>query len=176
MAITFDPVNRRVILDSTYVEAIDLYSRWKEWVQTGDNSKWLPAFSTVGGDSLGGGIFVSQYFFLENGWRIRPMESDHSLVIEGNLGVAGGGYPVVPTLGSFRVLVQLTVPVQAQAIDTGGGSGSTPAEIASAVRSELAPELAKIDEMEFTVPNRLDVNILSIKSKPVKMWNGLAWV
>jgi hypothetical protein len=176
MAITFDPANLRIILDTTYVEAIDLYSRWKEWVQEADNAKWLPAFSTVGGEPLGGGRFVSQYFFLLNGWRIRPQEADQTLVIAGNISVLGGGDPVVPTLGSFKVLVQYTVPVQAQAIATDGGGGATPAEIAAAVRGELAAELAKLDEMTYTVANRVDVNVKSIADKPLKTWNGTAWV
>ena len=177
MAITFDPANKRIILDTTYVEAIELYSRWKEWVQLSDNAKYLPAFSTVGGEPLGGSIFVSQYFFLLNGWRIRPMEANQTLIIEGNLSVLGGGNPVVPTLGTYQVLVQYTVPVAAQAIATsGGGGGSSPEAIAAAVRTELAPELAKIDEMEFTVAGQLDVNVRSVSNKPLKMWNGTAWV
>lgn len=176
MAITFDPANKRVILDTTYVETIDLYSRWKEWVATSDNSKYLPAFSTVGGEPLGGSLYVARYFFLLNDWRIRPMESNHTLNIEGNISVLGGGDPVVPTLGTYKVLVQYTVPVQAQGIATSGSSGPSAAEIADAVRAELSSELAKIAEMAYTVPNRLDVNIKSIADKTLKTWNGTAWI
>lgn len=176
MAITFDPTNKRIILDTTYVESIDLYSRWKEWVATGDNSKYLPAFSTVGGEPLGGDLFVARYFFLLNNWRIRPMESSHTLVIDGNISVLGGGDPVVPTLGTYKVLVQYTVPMQAQGIATSGSTGPTAAEIADAVRAELAAELAKIEDMTYTIANRLDVNVKSIADKPLKAWNGTAWV
>ena len=132
MAITFDPAAKRIILDSAAAEIQDLYSRWKEWVQEGDNAKYLPAFSVVGGDPLGSGRFVASYFFLENGWRIRPMEGNHTCTLTGNVAVAGGGDPVVPTLGTYQVLVQYTVPVQAQGIAT-SGSVLTEAGIADAV-------------------------------------------
>jgi hypothetical protein len=80
----------------------------------------------VGGDDLGGGIYIPIYIFLLNGWRVRPMESSHTLVIEGNLFVDGGGVPVVQTLGTYNVSVQYTVPVQAQAVSTEGGGGDCP--------------------------------------------------
>lgn len=176
MAITFDPANNRIILDSTYVEVQDIYSRWKEWVKTSDNAKYLPAFRAIGGDSLGGGLYVSLYTFLINGWRIRPMESNHTLNIHGNISVDGGGDPVVPTLGTYKVLVQYTVPERAQAYDAGGGGGSGPtaAEIAAAVRAELAPELAKMDELTFTTPNVVDASCAGGGSN-LYWWNGTSW-
>ena len=125
MAIAFDAAAKRIVLDSATVSAADIFSRWEDWVATGDNAKYLPAFRHLGGDELGGGLFVANYFFLLNGWRIRPMESNHLLVISGNLIVEGGGQPVVQTLGAFNVSVQYTVPVQAQGISTGGSGGLT---------------------------------------------------
>lgn len=133
MPITFDSTTKRIILDSSSVTAQEVYSRWCDWVASADNLKHLPAFRAVGGDNLGGGLYIPPYFFLLNGWRVRPMESDHLLVLDGNLFVEGGGQPVVQTLGSFNVSVQYTVPVQAQAFSTAGGTGPTPQEIALAV-------------------------------------------
>lgn len=134
----FDPTQKRIILSSSYLSAVDLYSKWKEWARTGDNAKFYPALRVVGGDPLGGSRYVSPYVFLTNGWKVRPMESSHTLVIDGNLTDESGGDPVVPTLGAFNVLVQYTVPVQAQALATsGGGAGASPAEIAAAVVSAL---------------------------------------
>lgn len=141
MPITFDSSNKRIILDSASVTAVELYSRWCDWVALGDNSKYLPAFRSVGGDDLGGGISIPPYMFLTNGWRVRPMEANHTLTITGNLFVDGGGDPIVPTLGSFNVLVKSVVPVQAQAVNTTGSTGPTAADIATAVRTELTPEL-----------------------------------
>ena len=133
MAIVFDPINKRIVLDSVTVTASEIWSRWVEWVAVSDNAKYLQAFRQVGGDELGGGLFIPLYFFLLNGWRVRPMEANHSLIITGNLFVEGGGVPVVNTLGAFNVSVQYTVPVQAQGIATSGSSGPSAAAIAAAV-------------------------------------------
>lgn len=123
MAIVFDATLKRVILDTVSVSASEIYSRWVDWVGAGDNSKHTPAFRSLGGDELGDGISVPPYFFLLNGWRIRPKEANHTLTITGNLFVDGGGDPIVSTLGNFNVLVKSVVPVQAQVVSTGGGSG-----------------------------------------------------
>lgn len=120
MPITFDGASRRVILDSSAVSAEEIWSRWVDWFQSADNSKWLPAMRNVGGDELGGGLRIPPYIFLLNGWRVRPMEASHNLNVTGNLFVEGGGVPVVPTLGTYQVNVSYTVPVQAQAYDVGG--------------------------------------------------------
>jgi hypothetical protein len=127
--ITVDPANKRLILDSASVTAQEIYAAWVDWVALSDNAKYLPAFSSVGGDELGGGLFIPPYYFLLNGWRVRPMEANHTLIITGNLVVQGGGVPVVPTLGTFNVSVQYTVPVQAQGISTSGGGGATAAQV-----------------------------------------------
>ena len=120
MATIFDPTVRRIILDSTGVSAVQLWSEWIDWISVDTNSKYLPAFRLGGTDELGAGLFVPPYLFLQNDWRVRPMEANHTLVITGNLFVEGGGVPVVPTVGAFNVSVQYTVPVQAQGIATGG--------------------------------------------------------
>lgn len=133
MPIAFDPAARRIILDTTSVSASEVWSRWADWVAAGDNAKYLPALRHVGGDDLGGGRLIPHYLFLLNGWRVRPMESDHTLVIDGNLFVEGGGSPVVSTLGAHQVLAQLTVPVQAQGYSTTGGGGPSAASVADAV-------------------------------------------
>lgn len=177
MAITFDPSTKRIVLDSTYVEVRDIYSDWKRWVQTGDNAKYVPAFRAVGGDELGSGLYISMYCFLLNGWRIRPMEANQTLTLHGNIAVDGGGDPVVPTLGNYRVLTQYLVPERAQAYDSGGGSGTIDAAaIAAAVRAELTPELAKINELTFTTPGKVDASCDGSGSSGVFVWNGTEWV
>lgn len=147
MALTFDPAARRIVLDSVAVTAAELWSRWVEWAAQSDNSKWPAAFRQVGGDELGGGLLIPSYYFLLNGWRVRPMEANHTLVITGNLFVDGGGQPVVQTLGAFNVSVQYTVPVQAQAVSTGGAvAGLRPEEY------QLLLRLAKIHGLVEGVP------------------------
>lgn len=163
MAITFDPINKRIILDSAYVTAAQLYSRWKEWVQIGDNAKYPQAFYTLGGDPLGGGLYVASYFFLMNDWRIRPMEANHDLLIEGNIGVYGGGSrPVVSTLGNFRVQTQITVPVQAQGVATNGGGGADINQIIAAMEQMLQNQIMKS-------------NLVQIKDKDLNIMTENGW-
>ena len=146
MPIAFDPAARRIVLDSASVTASELWSRWSDWVALSDNSKYLPAFRQAGGDDLGGGLSIPAYMFLLNNWRIRPMESNHNVNITGNLFVDGGGVPVVSTLGNFNVSVQYTVPVQAQAISTGGTSTAPTADqVADAVMARLLATTIPVD-------------------------------
>jgi hypothetical protein len=133
VAIAFDGINKRVILDSASTTAAEIWSRWCDWHGLTDNSKWPVAMRQVGGDDLGGGLSIPPYIFLLNGWRVRPMESSHNLTITGNLFVDGGGVPVVQTLGTYQVNVNYTVPVQAQGISTSGSTGPTVEQIAAAV-------------------------------------------
>ena len=143
MSISIDGSTKRIILDSASVSAAQVWSAWVDWHEA--NQQWPLAFQLVGGIALGGGLFIPPYFFLLNGWRVRPMEASHNLTITGNLFVDGGGVPVVPTLGTYQVNVNYTVPVQAQGIATSGSTGPTAAEIAAAVRADIAAELARID-------------------------------
>jgi hypothetical protein len=131
MAITINPTSKLLILDSAAHSWQEIYSAWVDWVALSDNIKYLPAFKAIGGDDLGGGLYIPPYFFLLNGWRVRPMEANHVLILSGNGFVEGGGQPVVSTVGNYNVSVQYTVPVQAQAFSTSGSTGPTPAEIAS---------------------------------------------
>ena len=129
---TFDGANKRIVLTTTTVSASEIWSRYMEWLSVdSDNAKWGLAMTQVGGDDLGGGLFIPIYVFLQNGWRVRPMESNHQLTITGNLFVAEGGSPLVNTLGNYNVIAQYTVPVQAQAMSTSGGSGGLTSEQAA---------------------------------------------
>lgn len=139
MAYTFDGPNKLVVLSAgtTSVSVRDLWSRWVDWTLTGDNSKYLPALRTVGGDVIdsGAGTRVPTYAYLLNGWRIRPQEADHTLTItDGVLLVDGGGDPFVSTVGDWMVRVRYQQPVQAISFDTGAsGGGATAEQIAAAV-------------------------------------------
>lgn len=142
MAITLDGANKRIILDSASVTAAGIWSAWADW--HGSNTEWPLAFRQVGGDALGGGLFIPAYFFLMNGWRVRPMESSHNLTITGNLFVEGGGVPVVNTIGTYQVNVNYTVPVQAQGISTSGSTAPTAEENAAAVWSHATGSLVAV--------------------------------
>lgn len=125
MGYSFDGANKIISLTSgtTTFSVRDLWSRWVDWSATSDNSKYAAAFDTVGGDSIdaGAGTFIPIYSFLQNGWRIRPQEANHTLyVTDGILLVEGGGNPFLQTLGNYQVSITLQQPVQAISYDSGG--------------------------------------------------------
>jgi hypothetical protein len=131
MNVTFDGPNKLIICGSglTAFNAVDLYSAWKVWVAESDNAKYLPAFREIGGDPLGGGAVVSPYFFLTEGWRVRPQETSHTLIITGNLLTEEGDSPVIPTVGDFNVLVKLVTSANSiTTVVTTGGSALTQEE------------------------------------------------
>ena len=125
MAITFDAVAKRIVLDSSSVTATEVYSRWVDWASESDNVKYGVVVRQVGSDDLGGGLSIPPYYFLQGSWRVRPTETNQLLILTGNLFVEEGGQPVVNTLGAFNVSVQYTVPVQAQAFSSGGVTNIT---------------------------------------------------
>lgn len=131
--ITFDPINKRIVLDSVSITWTEIYSRWVDWAGLSDNAKYGMVIRQVGSDDLGSGLSIPPYYFLQGAWRIRPMEIDHDLTLTGNGFVEGGGTPVVRTLGPYQVSVNYTVAVQAQGISTSGSSGPSAAEIAAAI-------------------------------------------
>lgn len=127
---TFDGANGLIILPSgvTQISLSDLYSRWVEWLLTDDNSKYLFAFRTIGGDPLPGGLTFGTGIFLQNqnGWRIRPQEADHELIITGNLYPEDSLLPMfVPTLGEYTVSIYVERSAQTQVILQNTGSALT---------------------------------------------------
>ncbi|HOW94941.1 MAG TPA: hypothetical protein PLF91_10675 [Mycolicibacterium fallax] len=131
MALTFDGPNKLIVLSTGTVSLSvrDLWSRWVDWWLTaGDNSKFMRAMDTVGGNDidLGAGTKIPIYAFLQNGWKLRPQEANHTLNVgDGVLLVDGGGDPFVNTTGSYVVRINYQQPVQAISFDTGGGGGLT---------------------------------------------------
>lgn len=113
MPISFDGPNKVIVLASgaTEVNVSEIYSRWKDWVQTSDNAKFLPAFREVGGDPLGGGTFAAINIFIRNdlGWRVRPPEENINITLIGNI------FPEDPNtvwrcspLGTFQTSINTT--------------------------------------------------------------------
>ncbi|NJK44520.1 MAG: hypothetical protein HC933_09720 [Pleurocapsa sp. SU_196_0] len=131
----------------------DAYSRWKDWVGLGDNSKWPVAFQAIGGETIdpNAGTTVPAFAFLVNGWRIRPQEADHTLAVSGGvLLVDGGGDPFLNTIGDFVVRVNYQQPVQAITVaSSGGGGGLTPTQDA-----RLSRVLALLEADELLEPSR----------------------
>jgi hypothetical protein len=116
----------------------DLWSRWVDWSAVSDNSKYLPAFSSLGGDDIdvSAGTFIPIYCFVENGWKIKPQEASHTLnVTDGILLVNGGGDPFMDTTGSYIVRVNYSQPVQAISFVAAGAATLTNESIADEVMS-----------------------------------------
>lgn len=116
MPIVFNGATKVITLSSgvTSVPVSTLYSRWKDWVKTADNAKYLPAFSEIGGEPLGGGLSSAVNTFIRNdlGWRIRPPEENIDINLIGNI------YPSdpaaawrVPPVGSFMTSISTNASV-----------------------------------------------------------------
>lgn len=143
MAITFNASTKIIQLDSAIVSAATIWSRWVDWFCTSDNSKYLPAMEVIGGNQVDGSIYIPSYFYLLDGWRIRPMESNHNLEITGNIIVQGGGDPIVNTVGTYQVNVRFTVPVAAQLV----GNIPTASQNAAAVLAATVENSLTFEEM-----------------------------
>lgn len=153
MAYTFDGPNKLIVLSAGTVSfsVRDLWSRWVDWHALSDNSKFLLAMRSVGGDDIiAGQTSIPVYTYLTNGWRIRPQEAAHTLAVtDGILLVDGGGDPFVATLGAFNVQISYQQPVQAITVNTAGSSGPSASDIAAAVLAAMnsAPPRVNAQQM-----------------------------
>lgn len=148
---TFDAVNKLITLIEVPISnqvalstAVDLYSDAKEdWNTDSILKKFTFPFRVIGGDDLGGGLSAGAYFFLRNdlGWRIKPYEGDHELTINGNLYANDPNSLIFrATTGAFTVAIRLNTSSLTQQT-----AGTDPSSVATAVRTELTPELLLMD-------------------------------
>lgn len=143
----FDGPNKLVVLTSAALDLAVLWSDWKDWLLAG-NAGYALALDTVGGEPIdpGAGTLVPLFLFIKNGWKIRPMESDHTLAVtNGSLVVEGGGDPFVSTLGDYTVRIRYQQPVQAIGYSTTGGSGPSAESIAAAVIAAMVANPPPVD-------------------------------
>ena len=167
MGYIFNGTNKIITLTTgtTTVSVRDIYSRFVDWYLTDDNSKYLPAFKTVGGDDIDPtqGTKIPIYSFLENGWRIRPQEANHTLVInDGILLVNGGGDPFLNTLGAYTVRINYQQPVQAISFSTNGASSTTLTK--EEVREEMDTSSVKLIELQLKIDELYKVGGLDISN------------
>lgn len=135
MAITFDPIAKRIVLDSASVTAEQIWSRWRDWATLSDNSKYGAVLSHVGGTRRWP---VDPELHLPERWLARAPDGGQPQPRHYREPVRyRGGVPVVNTLGDYNVVAQQTVPVQAQGISTSGSTGPSAESIAAAVLSAL---------------------------------------
>ena len=148
MAFTFNGATKVITLTSgtTNVSVRQLWTDWIDWFLTGDNSKYLPAFTSVGGDDIdtSAGTKIPIYSFLMNGWKLKPQESNHTLTVgDGILLVNGGGDPFLNTTGAYTVRINYQQPVQAISFSSTGGGGSTITK--EEIREEIDTNSSKLE-------------------------------
>jgi hypothetical protein len=174
MGYTFNGSTKIVSLTSgtTILDVRDIYSRWKDWVIS-DGANFLPAFQVVGGDPIDeiAGVYVTSYFFLTNGWRIRPQEANHKLnVVNGILLTIEGTDPFLSTLGTYNVLVLYSQPIKSETVSTGGG-GATPAQIWSYTDRTLTDgNITSINKMVSNKVSRSGDTITIYEDDGVTVW------
>ena len=114
---TFDGPNKLIKINvSSSIDIQDMYSRWKDWVLTNDNSKFIQGMRSVGGDPITDTKSLGRTFFLINGWRMEPTASDHTLDVDGNIyaeDIVSGSTttvdPIVQPSGNYKILVRFNV-------------------------------------------------------------------
>ncbi len=125
MALSFDGSTKVVtITTDTELDVKDLWSRWVDWFLTSDNSKYAVAMSQVGGNDIDvvAGTSIPVYVYLENGWKVKPKEANHTLTVtNGILLTSDSSTPYTTTTGSYNVVIRDQQPVQAIGVATGGG-------------------------------------------------------
>lgn len=117
---------------------IDVYSVWKRWAAAG-NLRFQPAFRYAGGDTIIDTQKSLEVFILVNGWKIR---ANHDCTIDGTVLTDNGTTPFIA--GQNQNLVMIANRTANQSGSAVSNAPST-AQIASAVRAELTPELSRID-------------------------------
>jgi hypothetical protein len=110
----------------------DIYEEWKDWVLLSDNSKYLQAMDSAGGEPLGGSESLGRAYFLltSNGWKICPSttEPEVKIILQGNLFAS----PATDSLFDYtdvvgKVFIELRTSTLPSIMET-GVSGLTPSE------------------------------------------------
>lgn len=128
--VTFDGVNKLMIINTNINSinvGVDLYSEWKRWMLLGNNCKFLPAFSVIGGEYISDTKKLGTTYFFINGWKLRPYEGNHTLQINGNIYADNGSVPFVNTIGVYNVNLISTVSsiVDREVFTSSSGGGTT---------------------------------------------------
>jgi len=149
MALSFNGNTKTITI--TVVNTLDvanLWSRWVDWLLTSDNSKYAIAMSQVGGNEIdpSAGTAIPVYIYLENGWKVKPREANHTLAVRnGILLTSDSSTPYTATNGTFNVVIRDQQPVQAITVATSGGAGGATAE---EIREEIDNNSEKLKEID----------------------------
>ncbi len=156
MAIAFDTVNKIIKLDRFVVSNRDLWTAYVNWAVLSDNIKYGAIMS-----QLGGNVPIALYIYLENGWKIRPMEANGVTTITGNILTHDGSSPIVSTLGNWNILVNMETPVKATAIASGG----TSTDLTSVISAISALNNISVSDIENSSVLAKEATISSVSTK-----------
>lgn len=162
MKVTFDGLNKIIIINNGITEISvkdDLYSAWKDWVVQDSNSKWLNAFTVIGGEPTTGGKYLGTTFFIVNGWKIRTWEGNHRLIINGNIYADDGSEIFIPTIGTFNTQINLVTSNIVDTVSTGGGASYTPEQLAQVIWAMATSNIVvdgSIGKLVKTIPEDLN--------------------
>lgn len=150
--IVFDGPNSTIdITNETDVDVQELYSRWKDWVLISDNSKFLPAFRTFGGDPTVTGQFAPRYYFMTNGWRC--VIDNEDVVFSTNLYTEEGDSAVLTVNGATASIRNSDAPI----VSTTGGSGASASELTAALKPLLEVINEGVKDASLLVPHNEDL-------------------
>jgi hypothetical protein len=153
---TYDTAAKLFILNAG-VTSLDAKTEFYSWVKTDwKNNDALNKFAfpieSIGGNNIGGGVSISPYYSLKNGWKIRPAEEHSSITVIGNIITDDSSDPFVGTVGTWDTVIKYVV--SGNSLQSGGGGSLTAAQVwqyvledsvsaAEAFRLVLAAETAK---------------------------------
>lgn len=146
--ITFDPINKIIQLDSFTVSERQIWTAFVNWSVLGDNLKF-----GVGITQIGGVAPIALYIYLMDGWKVRPVEADGEVTIQGFLLTDDNSSPVTQTVGNFNVLVKLETPLAAAAINTSESTVDIRGITSSlAALTNLATQLHRLEGLDPATP------------------------
>ena len=138
MAFTFNGAAKTITHSGGTLSVAEMWSRYVDWLATGDNSKYGELLTTVGRDQDD----IPLYVFLETGVTI--VISNNSIpspVVDGVLKTRSGGDP----FGGAVVNARLKEPGIAIGYSTTGGSGPSAESIAAAILAALNAATIPVD-------------------------------
>lgn len=165
MALSFDGTTKIIQfgISDVAMSAAYIYSRWKDWVATGSNAKYPQAFTTVGGDPLGGSIYITPYFFLTNDWKLRPYARDHTLTITDNLLTDDNSSPFNFPSGGYAIEVVRQFALKTETVDGSGNpldtvleSSMTAAQMLRVIYAYVANPATGLNSNVSTVYKSID--------------------
>lgn len=166
--VDFDGVNKIIYVHpevTTLDIRGDVYTSWVDWVALRDNLKFLPAIRTTGLDSIGGGVYTGDVYFLINGWKLSvdlQKVKVTGVLYSDDYDTAYYTPSLVPQYPATVSALVNTVSVSGST----GGSGPTAAQI----RAEIDANSVKLNSIKNTVdllPTTSGATLSQIESQTV---------